>query len=219
MGHKIHPHALRIGVSKKWPVRWFLRGDYPKLLEQDEKIRKIINKKIGQAGIAGVEIERTHNKITVTVKVARPGFVIGRGGKGIEELSKTIEKEINTNDIKKQGKSLLSINVEELKRTEASASYVAQQIAWDIERRLPFRRLLKKYLEQLMQNKDVKGAKIMVAGRLNGAEIARTEWLKLGQLPLQTLRANVEYGQATANTTYGTVGVKVWVNKGEVFEE
>jgi len=219
MGNKIHPHALRIGVTKKWPVRWFLRGEYSKLIEEDEKIRKIVTKKIGQAGIASIEIERTHNKIIINVKVARPGFVIGRGGKGIEDLSKLLEKEINANSRASKGRSLLSINVEELKRTESSSAYVAQQIAWDIERRMPFRRLLKKYLEQLMQNKDVHGAKIMVSGRLNGAEIARKEWLKKGQLPLQTLRANIDYGQVTAHTTYGTIGVKVWINKGEKFEE
>lgn len=217
MGQKINPNSFRMGVSKKWPVRWFIKSNAPQMLEEDEAIRKAIYGKILQAGIADIEIERTSNKISVIIKAARPGFVIGRGGKGIEDLNKLVQKKLAA----VSGNKIipLSINVEELKRSDVSSAYVAQQIAWDIERRMPFRRLMKKYLDQIMQAQGVKGAKILMGGRLGGAEIARREWLKRGQLPLQTLRAIIDYSQATAYTTYGTIGIKVWIYKGNTFEE
>lgn len=231
MGHKINPTSLRIQVTKKWPARWFFAGKgdgssvgkhfYHRYLAEDEAIRRVIFAKIGQAGIASAEIERTTNNLRVLIRAARPGFVIGQGGKGIEDLSKAIEKELRKirQEYKAKTQPALSVNVEELKRTEVSAAYIGQQIAWDMERRMPFRRTVKKYIEQVMQNRDVKGVKIMVSGRLDGAEIARTESMKQGPLPLQTLRANIDYGRATAITTYGTVGVKVWIYKGEIFAE
>ncbi|MFH0890946.1 MAG: 30S ribosomal protein S3 [Candidatus Liptonbacteria bacterium] len=230
MGHKINPISLRLQVNKKWPARWFFAGKgegshtgryfYHRYLAEDEAIRKVIREKIGQAGIASVEIERTTNNLRVLIRAARPGFVIGQGGKGIEDLSRAIERDLRKirAGYKAKASSALSVNVEELKRTEVSAAYVAQQIAWDLERRMTFRRTIKKYVEQIMQNRDVKGTKIMVSGRLDGAEIARTESMKQGPLPLQTLRANIDYARATAITTYGTIGVKVWIYKGEVFE-
>ncbi len=218
MGQKINPISLRVNVVKNWPVRWFFarrtgsqgKFSYARFLKEDEAIRRVIREKINQAGIAAVEIERTQGSLRILIKAARPGLVIGQGGKGIEELTKAIGKEL-------VGKVNLSVNVEELKRSEVSAAHLAQQVAWDLEKRLPFRRTLKKYLDQAMQNKEVKGAKIAVAGRLGGAEIARHESLKKGALPLHTLRADIDYGQATAYTTYGTIGVKVWIYKGEVF--
>jgi small subunit ribosomal protein S3 len=220
MGQKVNPISLRIKVIKNWPVRWFFgrktgpggKYSYARFLKEDEAIRRVIQKKIGQAGIAAVEIERTMSSLRILIKAARPGLIIGQGGKGIEELTKAIEKEIAP-------KVNLSVNVEELKRSEVSAQYIAQQIAWDLEKRFPFRRTIKKYLDQIMQNKEVKGAKIAVAGRLDGAEIARRESLKKGMLPLHTLRADIDYGQATAYTTYGTIGVRVWIYKGEVFNK
>ena len=216
MGQKINPISFRTGVLKNWSARWFLKERYKKFLEEDEAIRRVIRKKIGQAGVSAIEIERTSNSLKVFIKAARPGFVIGRGGKGIEELTKAIEKEVKL--LRRGGASpALSVNVEELKRSEISAPYVAQQIAWDLEKRMPFRRTMKKYLEQVMQNKEVKGAKVFLSGRLDGNEIARREWLAKGALPLQTFRADVDYGQATAFTTYGTIGIKVWVYKGEIF--
>jgi len=218
MGQKINPLSLRLGVTKNWPVRWFIRGKYAKFLEEDEAIRNVIKSKIGQAGVAAVEIERTASNLKVFIKAARPGFIIGRGGKGIEELNKAIEKAIKKLR-KTKGAVSLSVNVEELKRSEISAVYVAQQIAWDLEKRLPFRRTIKKYLENIMQNKEVKGAKIFLSGRLDGNEIARRERLSRGSLPLQTLRADIDYGQATAFNSYGTVGVKVWIYKGEIFDK
>jgi len=218
MGQKINPQSFRLGITQKWPVRWFFKGSYRKFLEEDETIRKVINKKIAQAGIVGIEIERTHNNLRVIIKAARPGFVIGRGGKGIEELSKELEKSLKKLRTKKEQVSL-SVNVEELKRSDVSSRYIAQQIAWDLEKRMPFRRVMKKQIEQVMQNKGIKGIKIRLSGRLGGAEIARTEWLKDGMLPLHTLRANIDYGEATAFTTFGTIGIKVWTYKGEIFNE
>ncbi|MFA6354215.1 MAG: 30S ribosomal protein S3 [Candidatus Paceibacterota bacterium] len=218
MGQKINPQSYRTGITKDWPVRWFIRGSYRGFLEEDEAIRRVIKEKINLAGIVGVEIERAANNLKIFIRAAKPGFVIGRGGKGIEDLTKSIEKAIRKIRSTKE-RVPLSLNVEELKRTEASASYTAQQIAWDLEKRMPFRRTMKKYLEGLMQMREVKGAKILLSGRLGGAEIARRETLKEGTLPLQTLRANIDYSQGTAFTTYGTIGIKVWIYKGEVFNE
>ncbi|MBI4094250.1 MAG: 30S ribosomal protein S3 [Candidatus Liptonbacteria bacterium] len=214
MGQKIHPLALRTGVTKQWPVRWLARGNFKELLQEDEAIRSVVHERCSQGGIAGVEIDRKAARVRVTVKAARPGLIIGRGGKGVEELTKALERAL----VKlRGGKVELSLNIEELKRTEISAQYTAQQIAWDLERRMPFRRTIKRYLEQMMQNRTVKGAKIFLSGRLDGREIARREWLRAGELPLQTLRADIDYGTATAFCTYGTIGVKVWIYKGEIF--
>lgn len=217
MGQKVYPQSFRRGITKGWPSRWLFKGNYRKFLEEDEMIRVVVKKKAGQAGIASIEIERTHDKLKVIIKAARPGFIIGRGGKGIEELTREIEKQIRK--IRKAKVVNFSVDIEELKRSEISAAYIAQQIAWDMERRMPFRRTIRKYLDQVIQNKDVRGAKILVSGRLDGAEIARKEWLKEGELPLQTLRADIDFAHATAFTAYGTVGVKVWIYKGEIFEK
>ncbi len=218
MGQKINPNSFRLGIVRNWPVRWFLKGGYGKYLEEDEAIRKVINKKIGEAGVAAIEIERTQGSLRVFIRAARPGFVIGRGGKGIEELNIAI-----ANALRKVRKTKapvnLNLNVEELKRSEVSSQYIAQQIAWDLEKRMKFRRTMKKYLEQVQQNKDVKGVKVYLSGRLDGNEIARREWLSKGSLPLQMLRADIDYGTATANTTAGTIGVRVWIYKGEIFKK
>ena len=218
MGQKINPQSFRLGITKDWPVRWFFKGSYRKFLEEDEIIRKVITKKIAQAGIVAIEIERTHNNLKIIIKAARPGFVIGRGGKGIEELTKEIEKALRGLRGKKEQVGL-SLNVEELRKSDVSSRYIAQQIAWDLEKRMPFRRVMKKQIEQVMQNRGVKGIKVRLSGRLGGAEIARSEWLKNGMLPLHTLRANIDYGEATAFTAFGTIGVKIWIYKGEIFNE
>lgn len=223
MAQKIKPTSLRTGIIKDWKSRWFPKGlNFKKFLEEDVLIRDIIYKKIKNAGIDSIEIERTGNKYKISVKAAKPGLIIGRGGKGIEDLTKAVEsvlKKIRTQEKDKdKNKIAISLNIEELKRFDVSAGVVVQNVAWDIEKRMPFRRTIKKYLEQVLQNKEVKGAKIKVSGRLDGAEIARTEQLAKGRLPLQTLRANIDYSEATAFTTYGTVGVKVWIYKGEVFK-
>jgi len=214
MGRKINPISYRLGVNKNWQSRWVPQHGkgFAKWLEEDEKIREIIMAKFGKAGIAGIEIERTPDQYRIFIKTSRPGLVIGRGGEGIERLEKLLRKEI-----KSGASGALNINVEELKRTEVAAPVVAQNIAWDLERRMRYRRVLKRYLDLVMQNREIGGAKIMVAGRLDGADIARKQHLERGKLPLTTIRANIDYGQATAFTKYGAVGIKVWLYKGEVF--
>src|SRR3989344_1091422 len=212
MARKVNPHLFRLGINKTWDSRWFTSKNMGEWLKQDEAVRRIIMEKIGLAGIARIEIERTAEKYKVFIKASRPGLIIGRGGKGIEDLTKILEKAVGA-------KVALSLNVEELKRTEIAAAVVAQNIAWDIEKRMKFRRIMKKQLEFMMQNRDVKGAKVMLSGRLDGNEIARTEWLAKGKLPLSTLRSNIDYGTAAAVASYGTIGVKVWIYKGETFNK
>lgn len=222
MGHKVKPTSFRIGIIKDWNSRWYpKKGNAKNLLEEDLLIRKIINEKIGSAGIDNLAIERFGDSIKIYIKAAKPGLIIGRGGKGIEDLTKILEKNINKLRLLKKMKKLagLSLNIEELKRLDISAAVTAQGIAHDLERRLPFRRVIKKALEQILQHREVLGGKVKVSGRLNGAEIARDEALAKGKIPLQTLRANIDYAEATAYTTYGTIGVKVWINKGEVFAD
>lgn len=216
MSHKINPISYRLGINKQWQSRWFIKGGYRKWLEEDLMIRSAIQEKLATAGVVAIEIERTANECRVLVRAARPGFVIGRAGKGVEDLVTLIKKQIK----KKLGyvPNNLSVNIEELKRNEIYAPLIAQQVAWDIEKRMPYRGILKKQIENIMQNKEVKGVKIRVAGRLNGAEISRDEKLSKGSLPLSTLRANIDYGTATAFCTYGAIGVKVWIYKGEIFE-
>ena len=218
MGHKIRPNSYRLGVNVDWKSRWFLDKNYPELLEGDEAIRKIVFNKIGLAGIDSIEIERNSSHCKILIRAAKPGLVIGRGGKGIEELNKEIKSALDKLALKKKKVFNMPINVsvEEIRRGDISASVTAQQIGWDLEKRTAFRRTMKKYLESIMQNREVQGAKIRLAGRLDGNEIARTEWLAKGKLPLTTLRAKIDYGQATAFCSYGAVGIKVWIYKGEV---
>jgi len=216
MGQKIRPDAFRLGIIKNWSSRWFGGKSFQLALEEDELIRKIIDEKISQAGIASVDIEKAGDSVRVFIRASKPGLVIGRGGKGIEDLSKLIESKLNA--LRKK-KVALSLNVIEVKRTEISANVVAQNIAWDLEKRMPARRIMKKQIDVMMQNRDVKGARIRLSGRINGAEIARREWLAKGSLPLHTLRADIDYGTSTAFTTFGTIGIKVWIYKGEVFKK
>jgi small subunit ribosomal protein S3 len=220
MAQKINPISFRLGNLRNWQSRWFAEPKMQRyFLEEDEKIRRIINKKLKDAGVASVEIERLHNVCRINIKAAKPGLIIGRGGKGIEELTKLINKAVF--DLRKEreiaNKAPLNLNVIELSRNEVSAQVIARNIAGDLERRYKFRKTMKKYLDEIMSHREIKGAKIRVAGRLDGAEIARTEWLKKGTLPLANLRADIDYGETTALTTYGIIGIKVWVNKGEVF--
>ncbi len=222
MAQKIKPVSIRTGVIKDWESRWLPKHfKFGRMLQEDFVMRSIIKDKIGQAGIDSVSIEKTTNAYKINIRVAKPGFVIGKGGKGIEELTKAIETALNKirKERKVKEKVVLSLNVEEIKRYDISAAVTAQNIAWDLEKRLPFRKTIKKYLERVMQNREVKGIKIRVSGRLDGAEIARAEKLSSGTLPLQTLRSNIDYAEATAFTTYGTIGIKVWINKGETFSK
>jgi small subunit ribosomal protein S3 len=220
MAHKIRPNSYRLGINVNWGSRWFSKKNTPRLLEEDAVIRKVINDKISSAGIDKISIERNISTCKIIVKVVKPGLVIGRGGKGIEELIKAIESALLRMAKKYKDKALtkpsINLNVEEIKKTEISAQVIAQQIAWDLERRLPFRRTMKRYLDLIMQNREVQGAKIKLSGRLDGNEIARREWRAKGKLPLTTLRANIDYGEAVCHASYGTVGVKVWIYKGEL---
>ncbi len=225
MGQKIRPDSLRLGIIENWRSRWWANGNFKASLEEDEAIRKIIKDRVTPAGIVRIEIERVAvkaNVFKIFIKVARPGLVIGRGGKGIEELVKAIEAKLQALFAKRGDKkrtASVSLNIDELRRSEVSAQYVAQSIAWDLEKRLPGRRTMKRYVELVMQNRDVQGVKVKLSGRIDGAEISRREMLSRGKLPLQTLRANIDFGEATAFSSYGTVGIKTWVYKGEVFNK
>lgn len=222
MGHKIRPDSLRLGVVGTWKSRWFAKKSFRDQLEEDALLRDIINEKIAGAGVIRIDIERTmNNNYRIIIKAARPGFIIGRGGKGIEVLHKALEKALEKM-FKARGTAKpsfsVSLTIEELRRFEISAAVVGQQIAADLEKRMPSRRTMKKQLEGIMQNKEVLGARIQFSGRIDGAEIARRQWLAKGRLPLQTLRANIDYSETTAFTTYGTIGIKVMIYKGDIFD-
>lgn len=207
MGQKVNPHGLRIGIIKDWDTKWYANDkNFSDLLVEDVKIRKYIKKKLYISGISRIEIERAANKIKVNVHTAKPGLVIGKGGAGIEDLRKELEK--------LTGKNCL-INITEIKSPELDAQLVAENIASQLEKRISFRRAMKQAMSRSMKL-GAKGIKTSVAGRLGGAEIARIEHYHEGTIPLQTLRADIDYGFAEADTTYGKIGVKVWLYKGEV---
>lgn len=222
MAQKINPITHRLGVTFPWSSRWLFKKSSRYFIEEDYAIRGFVKQRILQAGIAGVVIERAGEAIRVLIHASKPGLIIGRGGKGIDEiktdLAKLIKKLRAKNNVP-ANKFALNLSIEELKRTEISAPVVAQNIAFDIEKRMPYRRVVKRQLESIMQNREARGAKIKVSGRLNGAEISRSDFLAAGSMPLQTLRANIDYGTATAFNTYGTIGIKVWIYKGEVFKK
>jgi len=217
MGKKVNPFGFRLGVIEGWRSRWFQTRKYRSYLKEDYALRKFVTEKFKKMGLEKVEIERSANQIAVLIFSSRPGLIIGRGGGGVEVLKKDIEKQYRRIATDKAAKTDIRVQVEDVQKPESRSQLVAQQIADQLERRLPFRRVLKQSLEKILQNKEVKGAKIRVSGRLDGGDIARTEWLGKGRMPLHTLRANVEYGFTTAHCTYGVIGIKVWIYKGEVF--
>lgn len=207
MGQKINPHGMRVGIIKDWDTRWYASKKlFSSYLVEDFKIRKFIKKKLYASGISRIEIEESTNKIKVNVSTAKPGIVIGKGGTGIEELKKDVQKLTN--------KSIF-VNITEIKQPDFDAQLVSENIAAQLERRVSFRRAMKQVMTKAMKI-GAKGIKTQVAGRLGGAEIARTEHYHEGTIPLQTIRADIDYGFAEANTTYGKLGVKVWIYKGEV---
>ncbi|MBI4101439.1 MAG: 30S ribosomal protein S3, partial [Candidatus Nealsonbacteria bacterium] len=192
-----------------------------KSLEEDLKIREFLNKKLGKAGIERIEIERFSGKVNVIISAGRPGLIIGRGGQGLEELKKSLERAVFPNLVmvkSSKSKTELKLEIREVRNVWTSAPLVGQWVAAQLEKRVRFRRVLKQVLDKTMVNKGVEGVRVEVAGRLDGAEIARTEWLKRGRLPRQTLRADIDYAQVEAHCTYGIVGIKVWLYKGEKFE-
>lgn len=221
MGNKIHPTNFRLGVIDNWKSRWLNRKLLRYFLEEDLRIREFLTKQYNRMGLGEVEIERSGDNLTVIVNTAKPGLIIGRGGTGLTDLKKKLEKIIKKLRLKGKystGKWELKLAVNEIKKAESEAKIVAQNIASDLEKRIPFRRSMKGALERVMAQKGVFGVKINLAGRLNGSEMARREWLSKGKVPLQTLRANINYAQEEALTIYGKVGIKVWIYKGEIFD-
>lgn len=213
MTHKVHPKIYRLRKLEDWGSRWLNEKKIPQYLEEDFKIREILQKKIGKLGVEKIEIERFPGKITVIIFSTRPGLIIGRGGTGIEELRKELEKKVF-----KENKKELKIEIKEIKNPWSSASLTGQWIAQQLEKRVPPRRVLKQALDKVMTVKEIKGARVEVAGRLGGAEIARRQWIKKGQLPLQTIRSDIDYARERAYCSYGVIGVKVWIYKGEKFD-
>lgn len=209
MGQKVHPKGLRIGIVRDWDAKWFAEKDFSTLLIEDIKIRTFIKKKLFAAGISRIEIERAANRIKITIHTAKPGIVIGRGGSEVESLRKELEK--------KSGKNV-SVNIIEIKMPELDSQLVAEGVAAQLVKRVSFRRAMKQAVSRSMRM-GAQGIKIQCSGRLAGAEMARTEWYNEGKVPLHTLRADIDYGFAEADTTYGKIGVKVWIYKGEILPE
>ena len=213
MGQKVNPHGLRVGIIKDWDSKWYADKDYEKFLLEDIKIREFIKEKLFLSGISKVEIERASNRARISIHTAKPGMVIGRQGSNIELLK---------NDLKKMTDSVIDINIVEVKTPDMDATLVAENIASQLERRIAFRRAMKQCVGRTMRmamRLGAKGIKVQVGGRLGGAEIARSESYREGSIPLHTLRADIDYGTAEAHTTYGRIGVKVWIYKGEVLPE
>lgn len=206
MGQKVNPHGLRIGIIKTWDAKWYADKDYAANLHEDLKIRKFLKTKLASASLSQVEIERAANRIKVTLHTAKPGMVIGRGGASIEELKKAL---------KKLTEKTIDVNIAEIKQAEMDSTLVAENVAAQLVKRMAFRRVMKQTVGRTMRI-GAKGIKVMVAGRLGGAEIARTESYREGSIPLHTLRADIDYGTAEAATTFGRIGVKVWIYRGEV---
>ena len=209
MGQKVNPHGLRVGVIKGWDSKWYAGKDYEKFLLEDIKIREFIKEKLFLSGISKVEIERASNKARISIHTAKPGMVIGRQGSNIELLK---------SDLKKMTESAIEINIVEVKTPDMDATLVAENIAAQLERRIAFRRAMKQCVGRTMRM-GAKGIKITCGGRLGGAEIARSESYREGSIPLHTLPADIDYGTAEAHTTYGRIGIKVWIYKGEVLPE
>ncbi len=206
MGQKVNPHGLRVGIIKDWDTKWYAEKDFADYLVEDVKIRKFIKNKLFASGVSKILIERTTDRIKVSVYTAKPGIVIGRNGAAIEELK---------NEVQKMTNHKVNINIEEIKRPELDSQLVAENIAQQLENRVTFRRAMKQAMGRTMKF-GAKGIKTACSGRLGGADMARTETYHEGTIPLQTLRADIDYGFAEADTTYGKVGVKVWIYKGEV---
>ena len=205
MGQKVHPHGFRLGFNKTWRSRWFADRDYAKLLHEDLKLRDALKERFAHAGVSKIEIERAANKLKIDIHTSRPGIIIGRKGTEVDKLKQEIQKKTNRE---------VFINIQEIQKPELDAQLIGESVAMQLEKRVAFRRAMRKAVESALRF-GARGIKVRVSGRLNGAEIARSEWYLHGQLPLQTLRADIDYGFAEAFTTYGAIGVKVWLYKGE----
>jgi small subunit ribosomal protein S3 len=215
MGKKINPKILRMGITRTWSSTWFGAGKkYIKNVEQDIKLKDFLKKDLREAGVDKIEIERSAQKIAVNIHTAKPGLIIGRGGQGVEDLKKKIHRQFLKNF--KIGD--INLNIVEVNKPNLSAGIVAQAMALDIEKRFPYRKVMKQAIGRV-ERAGALGVKVVVGGRLNGAEIARSEKLISGKIPLHTMRADIDYAHEVANTTYGVIGIKVWIYKGEVFEK
>ncbi len=206
MGQKVNPYGFRLGFNKTWHSRWYASKGYAETLHRDLKLRGDLKGRLSHAGVSEIDIERTANKMRINIYTSRPGIIIGRKGAEVDKLRDELQKLVNGE---------VYINIQEIQRPELDAQLVSENIATQLERRIAFRRAMKKAMESAFRF-GAKGIKVRVAGRLNGAEIARSEWYQDGRLPLHTLKADIDYGQAVANTTYGVIGVKVWIYKGEM---
>jgi len=208
VGQKVHPYGFRLGVNRTWRSRWFARKDYGGLLHEDLRLKTMLKSKFAHAGVSRIDVERAANKLTVIIFTSRPGIIVGKKGSEIEKLKKELQL-VTGRDV--------NLKIQEISKPELDSQLVAEGIAQQLEKRIAFRRAMRRAVDGTLRF-GAKGIKVRISGRLNGAEIARTEWYLSGQLPLHTLRADIDYGFAEANTTYGVIGIKVWIYKGEVFE-
>ncbi|MDP3955861.1 MAG: 30S ribosomal protein S3 [bacterium] len=219
MSHTVHPYSHRLGILRDWKSRWFgARGQYRDFLKADVLIREFLVKRLRGNYIAAIEMERSENNYRILIKSSRPGMVIGRQGEGVQKLRKEISHQLLKMGLKYEPKDV-KLDIEEVRSPDAQASIVGQMVAEALEKRLPFRRVMKQTMEKVMASREVKGCRISLSGRLGGAEMSRKETLRKGRLPLQTLRADVDYAQERAHMTYGDIGVKVWIYRGDIFEE
>jgi len=209
LGQKVHPYGFRLGVNRTWKSRWFAKKEYGDLLHEDLRIKRLLKRRFYHAGISGIEIERAANKLTVVAHTSRPGIIIGRKGSEIEKLKSDLQGET--------GREVF-VNIQEVHKPELDAQLVAENIAQQLVKRVAFRRAMRRAVDTALRF-GAKGIKVRCGGRLNGAEIARSEWYLYGRLPLHTLRSDIDYGFTEAYTTYGVIGVKVWVYKGDIFGE
>jgi len=208
MGQKVHPYGFRLGFNKPWRSRWFAKQGYPKLLQEDLELKEDLRDRLKSAGVSSIEVDRPGNKLRITIRTSRPGIIIGRKGAEIEKLKQ---------DLAKRTKREVFIDIQEVHKPELDAQLVSESIALQLEKRVAFRRAMRKAVDSALRF-GCKGIKVRVSGRLNGAEIARSEWYLQGQLPLHTLRADIDYGFSEARTTYGVIGVKAWLYKGEILD-
>jgi len=210
MGQKVHPYGFRLGFNKPWRSRWFAKQGYSKLLQEDLELKKTLTDRLKSAGVSLIEVDRPGNKLRVTIRTSRPGIIIGRKGAEIDRLRQDIQK--------RTGREVLPINIQEVHRPELNAQLVAESVALQLEKRVAFRRAMRKAVDSALRF-GCKGIKVRCGGRLNGAEIARSEWYLQGRLPLHTLRADIDFGLTEARTTYGVIGVKCWIYNGEILAQ
>jgi small subunit ribosomal protein S3 len=219
MTHVAHPYIQRIGINRDWRSRWFTNDPHKfrEYLRTDAAIRKLLNKKLSGMSVDAIEIERDEKQLRIIVKTARPGLVIGRSGEGAQALKKELDQLVRT--LKLSERPNIKLDIEEIRNPETSAAVVGQMVMEGLEKRMPFRRVLKQTVEKVMANRDVQGVRIIVSGRLGGADMARREELKKGRIPLQTLRADIDFARVRANLPYGVIGIKVWIYRGDVFTD